>query len=210
MYGHPRSLLSSEGLNEQTLVKKVLEPDLLAARGAIRAPVWERTPNGIRRILLKCEVDVDANKPVKECKRILLVDDDEDTRIMMHVLLLEYGYEPIIAMSVSDALEHARSGGFALCILDHWITQSKGTELCQQIRTFDRHTPIMFYSGAGYKADITNGLEAGAQAYVVKPDFEGLIQTINRLVDQADSEAPQYRSQTPTQLSTGRSDSTPH
>ena len=46
-------------------------------------------------------------------KRILCVDDDEDTREMMDVLLGEYGYEAVIAASVSDALENARSGGIA-------------------------------------------------------------------------------------------------
>jgi DNA-binding response OmpR family regulator len=115
-------------------------------------------------------------------KRILCVDDDEDTREMMHVLLGEYGYEPVIAASVSDALESARSGGLALCILDHWLTESNGIELCRQIRAFDSCTPIMFYSGAGYKADIQKGLEAGAQAYLVKPDFERLKPTIDRLI----------------------------
>jgi Response regulator containing CheY-like receiver, AAA-type ATPase, and DNA-binding domains len=128
-------------------------------------------------------------------KRILLVDDDEDTRIMMRILLLESGYEPIIATSLSDALESAKAGGFALCILDHWITRSKGTELCQQIRAFDSVTPILFYSGAGYKSDIAEGLDAGAQAYVVKPDFEGLMQAITRLVDETNSEAPLYQRQ---------------
>jgi DNA-binding response OmpR family regulator len=81
----------------------------------------------------------------------------------------------------------ARSGGLALCILDHWITELNGIELCQQIRAFDSHTPIMFYSGAGYKADIAKGLDAGAQAYLVKPDFDHLEQTIDRLIDEAGS-----------------------
>jgi response regulator of citrate/malate metabolism len=40
----------------------------------------------------------------------------------------------------------------------------------------------MFYSGAGYKADIREGMNAGAQAYVVKPDFDRLEQTIDRLI----------------------------
>jgi two-component system response regulator ResD len=121
-------------------------------------------------------------------KRILCVDDHEDTRNMMGILLDQYGYEAVIAASLSDALERARSGGLALCILDHWITEgSNGIELCQQIRAFDSDTPIMFYSGAGYQADIKNGLDAGAQAYLVKPDFEHLEQTIDRLIDEADS-----------------------
>jgi DNA-binding response OmpR family regulator len=122
-------------------------------------------------------------------KRILCVDDHEDTRSMMSVLLDQYGYEAVIAVSVSHALESARSGGLALCILDHWLTESNGIELCQQIRAFDSHTPIMFYSGAGYGPDIQKGLGAGAQAYLVKPDFERLRPTIDRLIHGADSNA---------------------
>ena len=101
---------------------------------------------------------------------------------MMRVLLGEYGYEAVIAASVSDALEVARSGGLALCILDHWLTESNGIELCQQIRAFDSGTPIMFYSGAAYRSDIQKGLDAGAQAYLVKPDFDNLKPTIDWLI----------------------------
>src|SRR5258707_12829784 len=115
-------------------------------------------------------------------KRILCVDDHQDTRDMMQVLLDAYGYEPVIAASVSDALESARSGGLALCILDRWLTESNGIELCQKIRAFDPDTPIMFYSGAGYGTDIQKGLDAGAQAYLVKPDFDHLKPTIDRLI----------------------------
>ena len=97
----------------------------------------------------------------------------------MRVLLGTYGYQAVIASSVSDALKSARSGGIALCILDHWLTESNGIELCQQIRSFDSHTPIMFYSGAAYKTDIEKGLDAGAQAYLVKPDFDHLKPTID-------------------------------
>ena len=113
-----------------------------------------------------------ATAPVLARKRILFVDDDEDTRTMMNAMLDLYGYEAVIAVSVSDALASARSGGLALCILDHWLTESNGIELCQQIRAFDSGTPIMFYSGAAYDADIQKGLDAGAQAYLVKPDFD--------------------------------------
>jgi len=105
----------------------------------------------------------------------------------MSVLLDQYGYEAVIAASVSDALASARSGGLALCILDHWLTESNGIELCQQIRAFDSDTPIMFYSGAAYGADIQKGLDAGAQAYLVKPDFERLRPTIDRLIHGTDS-----------------------
>lgn len=119
-------------------------------------------------------------------KRILCVDDDEDTRGMMDALLAGYGYEPVLAASVSDAMEKARSGGLALCILDCWIRGTNGFELCRQIRAFNPHLPIVFYSGAGFDADIRHGLAAGAQAYLVKPDFDRLKPTIDQLIDDAD------------------------
>ena len=120
-------------------------------------------------------------------KRILCVDDHEDTRDMMRVLLDAYGYEPIVAGSVSDALESARCGGLALCILDHWLTEGSGIDLCQQILALDSLMPIMFYSGAGQSTDIQKGLDAGAHAYLVKPDFDHLKPTIDRLIDEAGS-----------------------
>jgi DNA-binding response OmpR family regulator len=124
-----------------------------------------------------------ASAPIAR-KRILCVDDDVDTQEMMNYLLREYGYEAVIAASLADALESARSGGIDLCILDHWITErSNGINLCQQIRAFDSDMPIMFYSGAAYKADIQKGLDAGAQAYLVKPDFDHLKETIDRLIE---------------------------
>jgi DNA-binding response OmpR family regulator len=119
-------------------------------------------------------------------KRILCVDDNEDTRDMMQVLLDHYGYEAVIAASASDALERARLGGLALCILDYWLTEGDGMELCQQIHSLDSQMPIMFYSGAAYEADIQKGLDAGAQAYLVKPDFDHLKSTIDRLIDRVD------------------------
>jgi CheY-like chemotaxis protein len=123
-----------------------------------------------------------ANSPSAGTKRILCVEDDEDTRELMGILIGTYGYQPVIATSVSEALDQAALGGFALYILDNWLGQSTGIDLCERIRASDRHTPIMFYSGAAYKTDIQNGLDAGAQAYVVKPDFEHLEQAIGRLI----------------------------
>jgi len=123
-------------------------------------------------------------------KRILCLEDDADTREMMDALLSEFGYEPVIVASATDALERTRSGGLALCILDHWITDGSGVDLCREIRALDPQTPIMFYSGAGYPSDIQKGLDAGAQAYLVKPDFDQLKPTIDRLIDEAEADLP--------------------
>lgn len=56
-------------------------------------------------------------------------------------------------------------------------------DLCRRVRKFNEWTPIIFYSGLAYDADIKNALGAGAQAYLVKPvDLTELIESIKKLI----------------------------
>jgi DNA-binding response OmpR family regulator len=50
-----------------------------------------------------------------------------------------------------------------------------------------------FFSGAAYEADKKRGIEAGANAYVIKPDFDGLLGAIKQFVSRAESAAVQTR-----------------
>jgi DNA-binding response OmpR family regulator len=104
---------------------------------------------------------------------------------MMCILLAERGYEVTVATSVNDALALAKREKFDLYILDNWFSQGTGVELCEQIRAFDPLTPIMFYSGVAYEAEIKKVMNCGAQAYLVKPDIKGLKETIARLLNEA-------------------------
>jgi DNA-binding response OmpR family regulator len=100
-------------------------------------------------------------------KRILLVEDYEDSRELATHTLTEYTIT--CARNFNEGLRQARQGGFDLYILDNWLPDNSGVELCRAIREFDAHTPILFYSAAAYAKDIQEGLRAGAQAYLVKP-----------------------------------------
>lgn len=116
---------------------------------------------------------------VEKRKHLLCADDHEDTRIMMSALLGMSGYQVTTTGSVTDALSLTRKGGFDLFILDGIYPDGLGVDLCEQIRRFDSHTPILFLSGLGYESDIAKGMKAGAQAYLTKPvDVEVLEQTI--------------------------------
>jgi DNA-binding response OmpR family regulator len=105
--------------------------------------------------------------------RILYVENDEDSCVMMHALLESEGCEVVTVQTVADGLRLARLGGFALYMLENWFPEGTGTDLCQQIRTFDSRTPILFYSSLGYEADIKRAMSAGAQGYRVKPNGLG-------------------------------------
>jgi DNA-binding response OmpR family regulator len=100
-------------------------------------------------------------------KRILLVEDYEDSRDLATHTLTEYTLT--CARNFNEGLRLARQGGFELYILDNWLPDKSGVELCRAIREFDPQTPILFYSAAAYAKDIQEGLRAGAQAYLVKP-----------------------------------------
>ena len=116
-------------------------------------------------------------------RRILCVDDDEDTCVLLTALLEREGFEANSVKSVEEALELSRRDSFNLYILDAWFSQGSGTGLCRQIREFDPHTPIIVYSGAAFESDKEEALHAGANAFVAKPKIEELLETVKRLLN---------------------------
>lgn len=114
-------------------------------------------------------------------KKVLCVDDDQDTCEMMTILLGQSGYEAVQAKTAYDGLMLSREGGFDLIILDWKLEDGTGIELCQMIRTFDPKTPILFYSGAAYQDEVEKAMKVGAQGYLVKPTgLAHLMQAISK------------------------------
>jgi DNA-binding response OmpR family regulator len=103
----------------------------------------------------------------KERKRILLVEDEEDTRELAALTFEEYTL--VCAGDFDEGLLAARRRYFDLYILDNWLPSGSGVELCRIIRAFDPHTPVLFCSAAAYAHDIREAMRAGAQSYLVKP-----------------------------------------
>jgi CheY-like chemotaxis protein len=122
---------------------------------------------------------------------VLCVDDDEDSRVMLVNLLRLELIEAKAVGSATQALSSVQAGRFDLYLLDSRLPDLDGFELCRRIRDYDRHKPILFFSGAAYEADKKKGLQAGANAYVVKPDIEDLLGTIKRFVSFAQSPTTQ-------------------
>jgi len=88
-----------------------------------------------------------------------------------------------------QALSSMQTERFDLYVLDAWLPEIDGFELCRQMRAIDGQTPILFFSGAAHTADRKKGLDAGANAFVVKPEINSLIQTITQFVGQATATA---------------------
>jgi two-component system response regulator TrcR len=117
--------------------------------------------------------------------RVLCVDDDLDACEMLSLLLKSQRIEVTCAQSAAEAWLKIKAECFDLYLLDAWLPKLDGFEFCRQIRQLDSKTPILFYSGAAYDADKQKGFAAGANAYVTKPDLEGLIETTMNLIAKA-------------------------
>ncbi|HWW75922.1 MAG TPA: response regulator [Pyrinomonadaceae bacterium] len=120
-----------------------------------------------------------SNRP-----RILFVDDHEDTRFLISYLLDSWGYEPVAAGGLGEGLELARTGSFDLYLLDSRFADGSGMELCEEIREFDKATPIVFYSG-DHPSRLVKALECDAQGFVLKPGFDTLPRELERALGTA-------------------------
>jgi DNA-binding response OmpR family regulator len=118
--------------------------------------------------------------------RILYVEDDADTRELVTMVLGRQHFHVIATGNQEEGLGLARAGSFDLYLLDNWMSVGSGIGLCEQLREFDQHTPVLFYSGAGDQESIEYALSSGAQGYLVKPlDCDELAAEVLRLISES-------------------------
>src|SRR5678815_3002529 len=101
--------------------------------------------------------------------RVLYVEDHEDTRELVTLVLEQKSYEVVTGSTIKSGVALACSQHFDLYLLDSWLPDGSGLELCRMIRDFDKATPILFYSAAAYEIDRVEAIKSGAQAYLIKP-----------------------------------------
>ena len=116
--------------------------------------------------------------------RILFVEDHDDTRSMIRLLLARRGYQVETAESANQGLELAQNEPFDLFLLDYHLEDGNGKELCEEIRKFDSYTPILFFSASHPKIQ-QEAVECGAQGFVLKPDIDALHGEIERALTAA-------------------------
>jgi len=85
--------------------------------------------------------------------------------------------------TVSTAEEMISSGPYDLYVLDNWLPDGSGLDLCTWIRTSDSATPIIFTSAIAQPHEIDRAIDAGANRYIVKPyEPDMLLRTVKELL----------------------------
>ena len=101
-------------------------------------------------------------------RRILVVEDHEDTLRSMKLLLKRLGYEVLTAENMEDALRIAEEEHFDVLLSDIGLPDGSGLELLKRIRQ-RRDVPALALSGFGMDEDIERSRDAGFSEHLTKP-----------------------------------------
>ena len=117
--------------------------------------------------------------------RILVVEDNRDSREMVQTLLRESGNDLDVTAveTAAEALVLDGKAPFDLYVLDIWLPGMDGLGLCRRLRERGRTQPIIFFSAMVQSTDKNFVMAAGADDFLVKPnDLDKFLPTVKRLI----------------------------
>jgi PleD family two-component response regulator len=126
----------------------------------------------------------DRQRNRRVSKRILAVDDEPNFLYALEETVLAEGYNCLTAIDGEEGLFFAREAPPDLIITDVMMPKVNGYELCRAVKADSRtkHIPIIVVSVRSSQKDIDEGMDAGADVYLVKPfqssELEGHIKTL--------------------------------
>ena len=102
-------------------------------------------------------------------KTVLVVDDEKNIVDILRFNLIKEGYEIITAYDGETALTEYSKNRPDIILLDVMLPLIDGFEVCRQIRSSDKTTPIIMLTAREEETDKVFGLELGADDYITKP-----------------------------------------
>lgn len=106
--------------------------------------------------------------------RILIAEDDSTSRRILEAVLVKWGYEVISAIDGNEAWDKlSQKDAPKMAVLDWMMPGMEGVEICKKLREKqkdqEQYTYLILLTSKVSKESIINGMEAGADDYVVKP-----------------------------------------
>jgi CheY-like chemotaxis protein len=115
--------------------------------------------------------------------RVLVVEDTEQVRALISLMLRRRGYE-VIAVDNGQAALSRVNDGFDVVVMDVGLPGLNGLEVCRRLRAepATASLPIILLTGRSHREDVRDGLRAGANDFLTKPFLEAdLVSAIKRL-----------------------------
>jgi two-component system response regulator MprA len=101
--------------------------------------------------------------------RALIIEDDDAVRAALRRALLLDGWEVLLATDGQQGLLEALSAQPEVIVLDLGLPVIDGLEVCRRLRSAGNRTPILMLTARDAVSDRVEGLDAGADDYLVKP-----------------------------------------
>jgi len=101
--------------------------------------------------------------------RVLVVEDDPDVGGFVRQGLREHGFAVDWVANGAEGLDYANAGVYDILILDRMLPALDGLELLRRLRGKGVATPVLFLSARTAVSDRIEGLDAGADDYLIKP-----------------------------------------
>ncbi|HKM54907.1 MAG TPA: response regulator, partial [Isosphaeraceae bacterium] len=118
--------------------------------------------------------------------RLLIAEDSITARTLVKSILAGAGYEVVTAVDGLDALTRLKTEPFDLLVSDVDMPRMNGFELTAKIRADKKlgELPVVLVTALGSQKDREYGIEVGANAYIVKSDFDqsNLLEIVRRLL----------------------------
>jgi two-component system chemotaxis sensor kinase CheA len=119
-------------------------------------------------------------------KRVLIVEDSLTIRSMLKNFVESAGYDVMTAVDGLDAFSKLESENFDLIVSDIEMPRMNGFDLTKKVRQKKENSdiPVILVTALESAGDMKRGMEAGADAYIIKSSFEksNLIETIRRFI----------------------------
>ena len=101
--------------------------------------------------------------------RLLLVEDEENLAHALKDVLTAAGHVTDVVYRGDDGWDLAQTVAYDLLILDWMLPGLSGIELCRKLRHSGKNTPVLMLTAKDLSLDKVQGLDAGADDYVIKP-----------------------------------------
>jgi DNA-binding response OmpR family regulator len=92
-----------------------------------------------------------------------------------------------LAHTMADAISVLKERPVDLCLMETRLPDGDGFELCRKMRKTAPDVPIIFYSGDAADGFRRMGMAAGADEYLVKPNFDSLTHTVTAYLSTNDN-----------------------
>jgi two-component system chemotaxis sensor kinase CheA len=135
---------------------------------------------------ISAPIDAAAQATTDQRRRLLIAEDSITARTLLRSILESAGYEVVATVDGMDALTRLKTEPFDLVVSDVDMPRMNGFELTSKIRADQKlgELPIVLVTALGTLKDREYGIEVGANAYIVKNEFDqsNLLEIVRRLL----------------------------